>query len=92
VRRGGTTITDKRPAALLPSRAAGRFPNDARSPPDDRPRGRRVGDNPDVLAFDTALRRLYVAAESGEVALFAEHGRALTKLGQSLLVMAPRPS
>jgi DNA-binding beta-propeller fold protein YncE len=47
-----------------------------------------VGDSPDVLAFDTSLRRLYVAAESGEVAVFAEHGRALRKLGQSLLAPA----
>jgi DNA-binding beta-propeller fold protein YncE len=47
-----------------------------------------VGDNPDVLAFDTSLRRLYVAAESGEVAVFSEHGRALGKLGQSLLAPA----
>ena len=32
-----------------------------------------VGATPDVLAFDTSLRRLYVAAESGVVAVFAEH-------------------
>jgi DNA-binding beta-propeller fold protein YncE len=44
-----------------------------------------VGGSPDVLAFDTALRRLYVAAESGEVAVFAEHAHGLTKLGQALL-------
>jgi DNA-binding beta-propeller fold protein YncE len=47
-----------------------------------------VGGSPDVLAFDTSLRRLYVAAESGEVAVFAERGRALTKLGQALLAPA----
>jgi len=41
-----------------------------------------VGDGPDVLAFDPRLRRLYVAAESGEVAVFAERGRQLRKLGQ----------
>jgi DNA-binding beta-propeller fold protein YncE len=41
-----------------------------------------VGDGPDVLAFDTSSRWLYVAAESGEVAVFAEHGRTLRKLGQ----------
>jgi DNA-binding beta-propeller fold protein YncE len=29
-----------------------------------------VGDGPDVLAFDRSLRRLYVAAESGNVAVF----------------------
>jgi DNA-binding beta-propeller fold protein YncE len=44
-----------------------------------------TGDDPDVLAFDTSLRRLYVAAESGEVAVFAEHGRRLEKLGQATL-------
>jgi DNA-binding beta-propeller fold protein YncE len=44
-----------------------------------------VGDSPDVLAFDRSLRRLYVAAESGEVAVFAEHGRGLHKLGQAKL-------
>ena len=44
-----------------------------------------VGDSPDVLAFDSSLRRLYVSAESGVVAVFAEHVRSLTKLGQALL-------
>jgi DNA-binding beta-propeller fold protein YncE len=44
-----------------------------------------VGDDPDVLAFDRSLRRLYVAAESGEVAVFAERGRRLAKLGQDHL-------
>jgi DNA-binding beta-propeller fold protein YncE len=44
-----------------------------------------VGDDPDVLDFDPGLRRLYVAAESGEVAVFAERGRSLRKLGQALL-------
>lgn len=44
-----------------------------------------VGGSPDVLAFDSSLRRLYVAAESGVVAVFAEHGRSLVKLGQFLL-------
>jgi DNA-binding beta-propeller fold protein YncE len=44
-----------------------------------------TGDDPDVLAFDTSLRRLYVAAESGDVAVFAERGRRLQKLGQGTL-------
>jgi DNA-binding beta-propeller fold protein YncE len=44
-----------------------------------------VGDDPDVLAFDRSLRRLYVAAESGEVAVFGERGRRLAKLGQDHL-------
>ena len=47
-----------------------------------------VGAEPDVLAFDTHNRRLYVAAESGDVAVFAERGRILTKLGQSHLASA----
>jgi DNA-binding beta-propeller fold protein YncE len=41
-----------------------------------------VGNSPDVLAFDSSSRWLYVAAESGEVAVFAERGRTLRKLGQ----------
>jgi YVTN family beta-propeller protein len=44
-----------------------------------------VGSDPDVLAFDTGLHRLYVAAESGVVAVFEEQGTRLTKLGQALL-------
>ena len=44
-----------------------------------------VGASPDVLAFDKSLKRLYVAAESGDLAVFAEHGRSLTKLGQGSL-------
>jgi YVTN family beta-propeller protein len=44
-----------------------------------------VGDSPDVLALDTSLHRLYVAAESGVVAVFAEQGSGLTKLGQAKL-------
>jgi DNA-binding beta-propeller fold protein YncE len=44
-----------------------------------------VGETPDVLAFDTSLRRLYVSAESGIVAVFSERSRSLAKLGQALL-------
>jgi DNA-binding beta-propeller fold protein YncE len=47
--------------------------------------GSTVGANPDVLALDSSLHRLYVSAESGEVAVFAEHGRTLEKLGQAFL-------
>jgi DNA-binding beta-propeller fold protein YncE len=47
-----------------------------------------VGSDPDVLAFDTGNRRLYVAAESGDVAVFAEHAHTLAKLGQSHLASA----
>jgi DNA-binding beta-propeller fold protein YncE len=44
-----------------------------------------VGDGPDVLAFDKASRRLYVSSESGVVAVAAESGRKLVKLGQAFL-------
>jgi DNA-binding beta-propeller fold protein YncE len=44
-----------------------------------------VGGSPDVLAFDDSLRRLYVAAESGNVAVFAERARSLVKLGQAAI-------
>jgi DNA-binding beta-propeller fold protein YncE len=47
-----------------------------------------VGSDPDVLAFDTKLGRLYVSAESGIVAVFAEAGHAARRLGLSFL--APR--
>lgn len=41
-----------------------------------------VGEDPDVLAFDPGLKRLYVSAESGTVAVFEENGRELKALGQ----------
>lgn len=44
-----------------------------------------VGTDPDVLAFDPSLRRLYVAAESGVVTVFGEQGRSLVTLGRSFL-------
>jgi DNA-binding beta-propeller fold protein YncE len=44
-----------------------------------------VGPLPDVLAFDPQLRRLYVAAESGIVTVFAESGGSLRKLGEGFL-------
>ena len=40
-----------------------------------------VGGGPDVLAFDPGWRRLYVAAESGVVAVFAEQGPTLRRIG-----------
>jgi YVTN family beta-propeller protein len=43
-----------------------------------------VGDSPDVLAFDEGLHRLYVAAESGVLAIFAERYGGLVKIGQDL--------
>jgi YVTN family beta-propeller protein len=44
-----------------------------------------VGDGPDVLAFDPTQRWLYVASESGEVALFEVEGRKLRPLGHGVL-------
>jgi DNA-binding beta-propeller fold protein YncE len=41
-----------------------------------------VGEDPDVLAFDPGLKRLYVSAESGTVFVFEESGRELRVLGQ----------
>src|SRR6266478_4437645 len=40
-----------------------------------------VGSDPDVLAFDSALGRLYVAAESGVVAVFEARDGSLVQLG-----------
>ncbi|MDB4951201.1 MAG: hypothetical protein JWM27_3850 [Gemmatimonadetes bacterium] len=42
----------------------------------------RVGDDPDVLAFDHGLGRLYVAAESGTVSVFRVQGRTLVREGE----------
>lgn len=44
-----------------------------------------VGQSPDVLALDTAKRRLYVSAESGVVAVFAETATSAKPLGMSFL-------
>lgn len=44
-----------------------------------------VGEIPDVLAYDAGLHRLYVAAESGVVAVFQTRGAALEKIGQTYL-------
>lgn len=41
----------------------------------------QVGDDPDVLAYDPGLQRLYVAAESGTVAIFHLSGTHLTRIG-----------
>jgi DNA-binding beta-propeller fold protein YncE len=42
----------------------------------------QVGEDPDVLAFDPGLKRLYVSAESGTVTVFEEHGQELKAIGQ----------
>jgi DNA-binding beta-propeller fold protein YncE len=44
-----------------------------------------VGDSPDVLAYDPSLRRLYVSAESGTVAVFAETDHSARRLGTAFL-------
>jgi DNA-binding beta-propeller fold protein YncE len=41
----------------------------------------QVGEDPDVLAYDPALKRLYVSAESGTVTVFQNQGQSLTLLG-----------
>jgi DNA-binding beta-propeller fold protein YncE len=41
----------------------------------------RVGEDPDVLAFDPGLKRLYVSAESGNVFVFREDGKTLVYQG-----------
>jgi len=40
-----------------------------------------VGKEPDVLAFDPGLKRLYVSAESGSVTVFRENGKVLVTEG-----------
>lgn len=41
----------------------------------------QVGEDPDVLAFDSGLKLLYVSAESGHVTVFREQGKTLVKEG-----------
>jgi len=41
-----------------------------------------VGADPDVLAFDKDLARLYVSSESGVISVFDESGRSLQKVGE----------
>jgi YVTN family beta-propeller protein len=41
-----------------------------------------VGADPDVLAFDKSLGRLYVSAESGIISIFDERNRKLEKIGE----------
>jgi len=40
-----------------------------------------VAKDPDVLAFDPGLKLLYVSAESGNVTVFRENGKALVNVG-----------
>jgi DNA-binding beta-propeller fold protein YncE len=41
-----------------------------------------VGRDPDVLAFDKGMKRLYVAAESGQIKIFHEANRTLEPIGE----------
>ncbi len=41
----------------------------------------QTGDDPDVLAYDPGLRRLYVSAESGQVRVFERNGATLSLIG-----------
>ena len=41
----------------------------------------QVGEDPDVLAYDPGLKRLYVSAESGTVTIFQSQRKSLTLLG-----------
>jgi len=43
-----------------------------------------VGADPDVLAFDPSLHRLYVSAESGIISIFDERDRGLQKVGEGM--------
>jgi DNA-binding beta-propeller fold protein YncE len=44
-----------------------------------------VGEDPDVLAFDSGLSLLYVSAESGHVTVFRETGKSLALAGKLFL-------
>jgi DNA-binding beta-propeller fold protein YncE len=44
-----------------------------------------VGRDPDVLAFDSGTKRLYVAAESGQVRIFQEANRTVEQIGELYL-------
>jgi len=44
-----------------------------------------VGEDPDVLAYDPALGYLYVAAESGPVAVFQTEPKRVSKIGETPL-------
>lgn len=45
----------------------------------------QVGEDPDVLAFDPGLKRLYVSAESGTVTVFQSDDKSLTSLGSFVM-------
>jgi DNA-binding beta-propeller fold protein YncE len=45
----------------------------------------KVGDGPDVLAFDPGLGRLYVSSESGTVTVFKQRGKELVSEGEMVM-------
>jgi DNA-binding beta-propeller fold protein YncE len=48
----------------------------------------RVGDDPDVLAWDAAWRRLYVASESGVVSAFVVEDKVIHPAGEARMLHA----
>ncbi|MGN6278981.1 MAG: YncE family protein [Sphingomonas sp.] len=44
-----------------------------------------IGNDPDVLAYDPGLHRLYVSSESGVISVFRVDAQGATKLGQGFL-------
>jgi DNA-binding beta-propeller fold protein YncE len=44
-----------------------------------------VGEDPDVLAFDPALKQLYISAESGDVWIYREDGKRIVAVGNFLM-------
>lgn len=44
-----------------------------------------VGEEPDVLALDPGLGRLYIASESGVVSVFQEQGKTVKEIGSAFL-------
>jgi DNA-binding beta-propeller fold protein YncE len=47
-----------------------------------------VGEDPDVLAFDPALKQLYVSAESGDVWVYRGNGKSLEAVGNFFMPRA----
>jgi DNA-binding beta-propeller fold protein YncE len=41
-----------------------------------------VGNNPDLMALDSAWHELYVTSESGVISVFNVHGRTFTKVNE----------
>jgi YVTN family beta-propeller protein len=45
----------------------------------------KVGDDPDVLAFDTDLRKLYVSGESGVISIFSVEKNKIKKISEGFV-------